>query len=200
MHFCPPWLAQANILFSRLGSACFHQWCLGLCTSFGNTIIKWTAVKATCVFVNDIVYVSSYVLVACVCKFLLDCMCFNAFVNSCLIVFDYSRGIPCVLPKAMLPVLKDLQRTSVLLLWHPKFPEHPLSGVGVVPTMTPRVGQLVWRLLRNLIQMGDDERDCPRKTAQGELNDGTWPMSSLIGTATWGATLTLMPSIFFRNL
>jgi hypothetical protein len=85
-------------------------------------------------------------------------------------------------------------------LWHPKVPEHPLSGVGVVPMMTPRVGQLVSRLLRNLIQMGDDERDRPRKTAQGELNDGTWPMSSLIGTATWGATLTLMPSIFFRNL
>ena len=58
----------------------------------GQTIIKWTAVKATCVFVDDVVYVSSYVLVA-----------FNAFVHS---LFDYSRGIPCVLPRAM-----DLQRT-----------------------------------------------------------------------------------------
>ena len=85
-------------------------------------------------------------------------------------------------------------------LWHPKIPEHPLSGVGVVPTMTPRVGQLVSRLLRNLIQMGGDEQDCRMKTAQGELKNGTLPMSTLIGTATCGATLTLMPSIFFRNL
>ena len=76
------------------------------------------------------------------------------------------------MPEAMLPMLQDLQRTSVLFFWHPKFPEHPLSGVGVVPTMTPRVGQLVSRLLRNFIRMGDDERDRPRKTAQGELNDG----------------------------
>ena len=65
----------------------------------------------------------------------------------------------------------------MLSLWHPNFPEHPLSGVGVVPAMTPRVGQLVSRLLRNLIQMGDDERDRPRKTVQGELNDGTWYMA-----------------------
>ena len=33
---------------------------------FGKIIIKWMDIKATCVFVNDIVYVSSY------------CICFNA--------------------------------------------------------------------------------------------------------------------------
>ena len=50
--------------------------------------------------------------------------------------------------------------------------------------MTPRVGQFVSMLLRNLIQMRGDEPDCRKKTAQGELKNGTLPMSTLIGTAT----------------
>ena len=67
-------VGTGECLFQQAGVCLLSSVVSGVVHIIWKTIIKWTAVKATCVFVNDVVYVSSYVLVACVCKFLLDCI------------------------------------------------------------------------------------------------------------------------------